>query len=146
MPVVSRSPVPPEDTVISLCPAKVQIASAGHCTGLTPDAIRVDPDGVSVTWVEYFPEPPPAIQSAALQLKRTRKPSGTGVLARARVARVLEVTTKLGLSCTVTHTPLDENEAHASIVGCPDNLPVRLALTRAFQEFIPNRSILGFFP
>lgn len=146
MPVPSRGAVPKEDTVVSHCPAKVQVAPTGTCTGISADALRIDPDGISVTWVEYFMPPPPVIEQAAKALKKARRPSATGVLARAKVERILEIAAKLKLTCTVLHTPDDDNEAHASITGCPDTLQVRLALARAFCDFIPNKSIPGFYP
>jgi hypothetical protein len=138
--------VPPEHHVVSLCPAKVQVAVAGLCTGITPDALRVDPDGISVSWLEYFDEPPALLEQAAKELKKSRKPSATGVVAIANVQRLMEVARKLGLTCSVEHTPIDENDAHCSILGCPDELRYKLALARAFVEFVPNKSIPGFYP
>ena len=138
--------MPPKDTVISLCPAKDQFAPSGVCTGITAEALRINDDGVSVTWVEYFSEPPAALEQAALELKKTRKPSATGVLACASVGRLLEVTAKLKLAASVQHTPINGNDAHSSILGCPNTLQVRMALARAFHEFIPNKSVSGFYP
>lgn len=144
MPAASRGAVPPGDSVISLCPLGKQVVRQGACVGITADALRVDDDGISVTWVEYFDEPPPALQSAASEMKKSRKPTPTGVLARANVGRILEVAMKLKNTFEVVHTPVDENDAHSSITGCPETGPVKLALTRAFQEFIPNNEVPGF--
>lgn len=144
MPVASRGAVPPGDGVISLCPLGKQVVMQGACVGITADALRVDDDGISVTWVEYFDEPPPALHSAAAELKKSRKPTPTGVLARANVGRILEVAQKLNKLFEVTHTPVDDNDAHSSITGCPGTGPVKLALTRAFLEFTPNKEVPGF--
>jgi hypothetical protein len=144
MAVESRGAVPADDSVISLCPVGTLVVKDGTCVGITPDALRVDEDGISVTWVEYFEEPPPAIQSAATELKKSRKPTKSGALARARVSRIVEVAQKLKRTFDVDHTPIDDNDAHASITGCPDSQPVKLALTRAFREFTPNKDVPGF--
>lgn len=144
MAVDSRGAVPATDSVISLCPLGKQVIKNGTCVGITPDALRVDEDGISVTWVEYFEEPPPALHSAAAELKKSRKPSKTGVLARAQVSRIMEIAGKLKRTFAVTHTPVDNNDAHSSITGCPDELTTKLALTRAFHVFTPNTDIPGF--
>jgi hypothetical protein len=144
MAVDSQGAVPACDSVILLCPLGKQVIRMGVCIGITPDAIRIDEDGISVTWVEYFDEPPPSLQSAAAELKRSRMPSKTGIIARAQVNRVLEVAQKLKQTIAVSHTPVDCNDAHASITGYPENQPAKLAMTRAFQEFISNKDVPGF--
>lgn len=131
--------------MLLLCPVKVQEVVDGECKAITPEAFRVDPDGISVTWKEYFTEPPEAIQQAAMEMKKARKPSRSGVLAQANVGRILEVATKLQLAAKVTHTPIDENRAHASITGWDPDRGALLALTFAFRPpFVPNKSIPGF--
>lgn len=144
MAVESRGAVPADDSVISLCPLGKLIMKDGTCVGITPDALRIDEDGISVTWVEYFEEPPPVLQSAAVELKKSRMPTKSGALARAKVGRIFEVAQKLNQTFAVDHTPVDDNDAHASITGCPDSQPVKLALTRAFREFTPNKDVPGF--
>lgn len=145
MPVPSRGAVPAEDQVVLLCPSKVQQVVNGVCLGITPDAFRVDDDGISVTWVEYFQPPPPALEQAAGALKKAREPSASGVLAHANVGRILEVAGKLKLLVGVIHTPIEDNEGHASITGWTDDLGALLALSFAFSHFTPNKSVKGFY-
>lgn len=145
MPVPSQGLLAEGNTVLLLCPRTRQQTVDGICTGIQPSAFRVDEDGISVTWLEYFQASAEPLQAAALALKSERAPSKTGVLAHARVARILEVGRKLRLEgVSVSHTPTDLNEGHSSILGWANDPGVMLALTFAFHEFTPNTSIPGF--
>ena len=146
MPVESLGALPPNDTVVLLCPfGKFDKKDDGTTfLRLTPDAFRVDDDGISVVWVEYFKPPPPSIEQAAAALKTERSPTKTGVLAQATVSRILELAKKDGIEAAVTHSPTCKNHGHASITGWPDQIGVLESLALAFPTAIPNKDIPGF--
>lgn len=145
MPVESRGVLHDDHTIALHCPfTKYDRDDDGRFIGVTVDAFRVDPDGISVVWLEYFEPPPPLIEQAAAALKAERKPAAKGVMALATVGRIRQLAAKSGIDCELTHTPTDDNPCHASICGWTDDPGQLAALVLAFDDHVTNTEIPGF--
>jgi hypothetical protein len=90
----------------------------GNPVRLQPDGLRVDKDGVSSNWVQYF------LGCWSDQILRTRyimvrtmTIRKTGRLAVARVGRLEDAATTVSRVIWVEHHPEPCNDAHSLIVG-----------------------------
>lgn len=92
----SLGPVPDIDEVTLLCPRTKQEIVDDLILGPHPTAFRVDEDGISVTWVQYFAPPPPSMEQAALAIKSELTPKKSGILAYSDVERILRYRAKVG--------------------------------------------------
>jgi hypothetical protein len=90
--------------------------------GLFPSAFEPDDEGVSVTWLEFFPEPYAhqlnEVRAAISKRRKIRKSNGLAVL---DVGKIVSVGKSLSAELQVVHDPdLElgkENPAHSLILG-----------------------------
>ena len=75
----SLGPVPPSDDVTLLCSKMKQEVVDEVMIGPQPGAFRIDNDGLSVTWVQYFKPPPPSLEQAAQAIKSDLVPKKSSV-------------------------------------------------------------------
>ncbi len=141
---MSRGPVPPPDEVTLLCPRTKQEVVDDQILGPHPSAFRIDDDGISVTWIQYFAPPPPSLEQAADAIKQELKPKKSGILAFGQVERILTIAQKLGIVASIVHDPQSKNHGHSLIKGWPDEIGAKVALTRAFNRFASAADIPNF--
>lgn len=141
----NRGELPDDASLLMLCgKTKLTTGEDGAFRNPTAAAFRIDEDGLSVTWLEYFKEPPPQIEQAAQGIKSALDPRPSGALACTTVARVLELADKSGLDVTVKHDPQPGNCGHSLIQGWPTDELSLLTLSFAFNHGIWNKDIPGF--
>jgi hypothetical protein len=107
---------------------------AGERVGVTKDAFADDdPDGISVTWVEYFAQaddPERAAMEAVRASPRTVRPSHR--FGKFNVGLIRAAGRDAGITLAVEHDPMPRNPGHSLIKGLmPDDhadLMNRLAL------------------
>lgn len=140
----SLGPVPDHDEVTLLCARAKQEIVDDLLMGLHPTAFRVDEDGISVTWVQYFSPPPPSLEQAAIAIKRELASKKSGILACSEVGRILDIANKLGIVASVEHDPQCTNYGHSLIKGWPNDIGAKVALSRAFTRFVRAVDIPNF--
>ena len=141
----ARGALAEKDEFTFLCGHAKQDIHKGKFLGPKPDAFRIDENGISGTWVDYFNAPPPARDQAARETCRARTPGKSGVFPLARVERILEVAQKLGVNAPVVHDPEPNNIAHSLIKNWPDDTYSKLALAKAFDAHILAKEVPGLF-
>jgi hypothetical protein len=128
-------PLPDEDHVIRQCSgtAVERDPETQQPIGITKDAFDDDPDGVSVTWVEYFaksPDPERAAMEAIKATPRTVRP--THRFGKFSVGLIRAAGRDAGVPLAVEHDPIPKNPGHSLIKGLAPNdhaeLMNRLAL------------------
>lgn len=128
-------PVPDEHHVLRQCSGTaLERNKAGDPIGVTKDALDDDdPDGVSVTWVEYFArsaDPDRAAIEAIRATPRTVRP--THRFGKFNVGQIRAAGREVGVSLAVEHDPRPTNPGHSLIKGLVPNdhagLMARIAL------------------
>jgi hypothetical protein len=129
------APVPDEHHVLRQCSGiTIEKNDAGEPIGVTKDAFADDdPDGISVTWVEYFAQtgdPERAAIAAIRATPRTVRP--THRFGKFKVGKIKSAGRDAGVELGVEHHPDGGNDAHCLIKGLVPgehaNLMNRLAL------------------
>jgi hypothetical protein len=128
----SLGQLPADSTVILYCsPTKFEKID-GKYVAPSIDAFRKDPDGISVTWVEFFRPPPPSTDQAKAAMATNLTINKNAVFAVAKVGQILDLAMKENLAVTVDHDPIEGNSGHTLIKGWPHDADKRDILTRAF--------------
>jgi hypothetical protein len=129
-------PVPDEHHVLRHC-SGLQIERSpetGEMIGVTKEAFDDDdPDGISVTWVEYFAQSADADRAAIGAIRATpRTVRASHRFAKFNVGRIRTAGQEAGVALGVEQDPVPNNPGHALLKGLvPTNhteLMARLAL------------------
>lgn len=128
-------PLPDEDHVIRQCSGTAieRDPETLQAIGITKDAFDDDPDGVSVTWVEYFAKAPDQERAAMDAVKATpRTVRATHRFGKLNVGLIRAAGRDAGVPLAVEHDPIPRNLGHSLIKGLAPNehteLMNRLAL------------------
>jgi hypothetical protein len=127
-------PIPDADHVLRHCTRTVLDCPDGVTPiGVTKDAFADDdPDGVSVTWVEYFANFADPERAAMQAIRATRTVRSKHRFGKFNVGRIRAAGIDAGVMLDVEHEPIPGNDGHALISGLVPNehagLMNRLAL------------------
>jgi hypothetical protein len=112
-------PVPDEHHVLRHCSGRaIEKDDAGKPIGVSKDAFDdKDPDGVSVTWIEYFAASEDPELEAICATQRMLTIRRTHRLGKFRVGVIREVGRAAGVALVVEHQPEAKNEGHSLIKG-----------------------------
>jgi hypothetical protein len=132
---VKGDPVPEEHHVLRHCSGtSIEKDDAGKPIGVTADAFDDDdPEGISVTWVEYFAQSDDP-DRAAIEAIRTIRPGvrPTHRFGKFNVGLIKTAGMEVGVLLGVEHDPISGNDGHSLITGLVPNehanLMNRLAL------------------
>jgi hypothetical protein len=126
--------VPDEHHVLRHCSGRaIERNDAGEAIGVTKDAFDdKDPDGVSVTWVEYFGEAPDPERAAIAAICGTLTVRRTHRFGKFNVGTIKSIGSDAGIALAVEHDPIPGNDGHSLLKGFVPNehseLMNRLAL------------------
>jgi hypothetical protein len=112
-------PLPDEHHVLRHCSGRaIEKDDEGQPIGLTKDAFDDDdPDGVSVTWIEYFAGASDCERTAIAAICGTLTVRRTHRFGKFNVGMIRAVGTDAGVVLGVEHDPIPGNEGHALIKG-----------------------------
>lgn len=115
------------------------------CEHIDADALRCDDDGISVTWVEFFPgDEREQLRAASLAMKGPLTIRKSGVIARITVQKLLEAVSDESCDLRVVRDRQDHNEGHCLITGVsPADIGLLMVLADAFEDFVPAAQIPG---
>lgn len=134
MSVANFDDLPQCATVILYVSKSRQLWVNGECLGLDQASFRCDPDGISVTWVEYFQgDANQQLAKASLAMRGTLKFKTSGMVARASVGALLATMKQAGREIRVRRDSQPANKGHCLIEGInPSESGLLLALATAF--------------
>lgn len=134
--------LPGSDHVIrQISPSRLIQNDAGEIVGIFPEAFeKIQPDGLSVTWLEFWPGNEFQRPFAAKAATEAARPSKNAGYACGNVAAVLETIEKAGQTGRVLHDPMPNNRGHA-LVKIPTADP-ELFDKLAREVFTLDRSLM----
>lgn len=123
--------IPVTDHLALHCqPTSIEVGADGKPSGIGTDALRVDADGVSTNWIEYYGGTFGTVCALFKTLRTVRKSHMVGVVPVKEVERI---------GAHAIHDPLEgppPNPAHALIVGANDDKVLRaLAVLFEVRQF-----------
>jgi hypothetical protein len=117
--------IPEEDDVVRHCRLSDYYDPGNGDIRVNGDAFKPDADGVSVTWIEFFPgSREEQLAEVSATIRTTRKVRSSHRLAIISVGAVTECGQTYGVDLTVEHDPITNpppNLAHCLIKGIPDD-------------------------
>ncbi|MCA3264959.1 MAG: hypothetical protein ING19_02725 [Azospirillum sp.] len=106
----------PDHIVRQIPPSRLIPNDDGEIVGIFPEAFeKIQPDGLSVTWLEFWPGDEFQRPFAAKAATEVARPSKNAGYACANVAVVLETIEKAGQTGRVLHDPMPNNQGHALV-------------------------------
>ena len=140
--------LPPDDHVVRVVPfKKLRTDENGNVLGVSHLAFerRVDEDGLSVTWLEYFAgSRAEALVAAVHALRASRfKPTARSGFAIGQVAAIKDKCAIYSAKIRIVHAPTDDNKAHAELRQLPrDNVELLEALAaNSWSDLVMNATI-----
>ncbi len=129
-------PLPDADHVIRHCRERDIKADENGPRGIFPFALDSDPDGLSVTWMEFFQGSlTDQISSVREAIGRQRRIRKSNRLALLNVGKIRSIGRSFDTELRVEHdpdlTPRKENPAHSLVIGIQaenEDLKNRLAM------------------
>ena len=141
--------LPREDHVVRLVsPSRLRKDENNVVVGVLHTAFerKLDQDGLSVTWLEYFTGPRAAQEVAAVQAMRasTITPGKNAVFAIGNVGAIADTCSDHGHKVRIIHWPQDDNKAHAEVRQLPrddlqllEHLAATVWATTIFNSAMP---------
>jgi hypothetical protein len=138
--------LPDDDHVMRYVPwARLRRDEDDNIIGILPEAFQLRQDEVclSVSWVEFYPNPETRVHQSVWALRNSRKAGAKSALAVGNVGAIKATCAIRSCKVRVLHEPKEGEPAHAGIRRLPrDDLILLAALADdVFADMIPNSLI-----